>query len=312
MAERGAYGQRLGSRFRLGHAPALVSRTLRKSEIAVTELRCDSPDQGLTTSIPREDAYLVALQVRQCPDHELWLDGRPVASRPFAAGVTSFYDLRRDPIAYLRSPFHSLMFYLPRKAFDAIADDANAPRIDELRHPPGVGADDPVMRGRGAALLPALENPDQVSRVFVDHVTLAVGAHVAQLYGDMRVVSRPVRGGLAPWQQRRAEEVLAANLDGGVGMKELARECGLSIRHFSRAFRQSTGVAPHQWLLQRRLDAARQLLRDRRLSPCEVALACGFSDQSHFTRVLPIWSAPARAPGGAASNTDAWFPRGGP
>src|SRR5207253_8937008 len=151
MTEVGAYGQRLGDRFRLESAPALITRTLRKTEIAVTQIRCDRPNRGMTTSIPREDAYLVALQVRECPDHELWVDGRPVPKLPFAAGVTTFYDLRCDPIAYMRSTFHSLMFYLPRKTFDAIADDANAPRIDNLNHPPGVGADDPVMRALGSS-----------------------------------------------------------------------------------------------------------------------------------------------------------------
>jgi hypothetical protein len=137
VTEAGAYGQRLGDRFRLESTPALVTRALRKTEIAVTQIRCDGPNQGMTSSIPREDAYLVALQARECPDHELWMDGRAVPKLPFAAGVTTFYDLRCDPIAHLRSPFHSLMFYLPRKTFDAIADDANAPRIDDLNQSPG-------------------------------------------------------------------------------------------------------------------------------------------------------------------------------
>jgi len=46
--------------------------------------------------------FLVGFQVRECPDHELWLDGRPVPVEPFAAGCTSFYDLKSDPIAYMR------------------------------------------------------------------------------------------------------------------------------------------------------------------------------------------------------------------
>jgi AraC family transcriptional regulator len=135
-------------------------------------------------------------------------------------------------------------------------------------------------------MLPALSRPDQASQLFVDHVLLAVGVHVAQTYGGMRALPRPVRGGLAPWQVRRAREILCANLDGRVPLKEVARECRLSVSHFSRAFRSSMGVAPHNWLLTRRVEVAKEKLRDHRLTLLDVALTCGFADQSHLTRVF--------------------------
>ena len=69
----------------------------------------------------------------------------------------------------------------------------------------------------------------------------------------------------------------------------LANACGLSSKHFSRAFRQSNGLSPHQWLLQRRVDKAKRVLRDPRVAIADVAIACGFSDQSHFTRVFTRW-----------------------
>jgi AraC family transcriptional regulator len=55
---------------------------------------------------------------------------------------------------------------------------------------------------------------------------------------------------------------------------------------FSRAFKQSTGIPPHQWLLDRRVETAKDLLRRSCLSLTDIALTCGFSDQSHFTRVF--------------------------
>jgi AraC-like DNA-binding protein len=94
------------------------------------------------------------------------------------------------------------------------------------------------------------------------------------------------RGGLAPWQARRAKELMNANLNGKLPLSQLAEQCGLSIRHFARAFRQSTGVPPHRWLLGRRIERAKQLLHDPALALAEVALACGFADQSHFTRMF--------------------------
>jgi AraC-like DNA-binding protein len=76
------------------------------------------------------------------------------------------------------------------------------------------------------------------------------------------------------------------DLDGDTSVMVLARACGQSTKHFSRAFCQSIGLPPHQWLLQRRVDKAKQLLRDSRSPLADVAVDCGFADQSHFTRVF--------------------------
>jgi len=72
----GAYGDRLGEAFRTNNAPTVITRSLHKSTLAVTELRCDQRNSGRTAPIPLEDAYLVALQLRACPDHDLYFEGR--------------------------------------------------------------------------------------------------------------------------------------------------------------------------------------------------------------------------------------------
>ena len=98
-------------------------------------------------------------------------------------------------------------------------------------------------------------------------------------------MSRPVRGGLAPWQERRAKEILRANLH-GVPLKKVARECGLSVGYFSHAFRRALGVAPHKWLIEQRIVLSKEKLRDDGLPLSDVAMECGFSDQSHLTRAF--------------------------
>jgi AraC family transcriptional regulator len=240
----------------------------------------------MSGSIQREDAFLVGLQLRDFPTHQYWEDGRQAPVCDLRAGEICLYDLKRGPAVLLDKPYHSLLFYLPRGALNAIADDASAPRIGDLNYKPGAGINDATISRLGSTILPALSRPEQANRLFIGHVTLAVGAHVAQTYGDMRPVSRPVRGGLAPWQARRAKEILDANLGGGVPLKEVARECRLSVSHFSRAFRRTMGVAPHHWLLARRIELAKEQLRNTGLSLSDAALACGFADQSHLTRVF--------------------------
>jgi AraC-like DNA-binding protein len=286
MAESGAYGRRLGERLCSDTASALVSRTLRKSIIALTEIRCDDPEDAISDPIPSEDSFLVALQLRTFPRHEYWENGRQAPLSALVEGCTTLYDLKRRPTFRTNNPFHSLHFYLPRATLDAVADDADAPRIGELRYAPGQGVDDPMLRALGALLRPALERPEQANRIFVDHIMAAVGAHVAATYGEMKAALHPARGGLAPWQARRAREIIEANLDGEISLTQLAAACGVSVSHFSRAFRRTMGLSPHRWLLRRRVDVAKTLLCRMQTPLSDVALACGFADQSHFTRVF--------------------------
>jgi AraC-like DNA-binding protein len=77
-----------------------------------------------------------------------------------------------------------------------------------------------------------------------------------------------------------------AHLDGNVSLARIASECGLSASHFARAFTVSTGEPPHRWLIEQCIDHSKRLLLNSTLSVMEIALQCGFSDQSHFTRVF--------------------------
>jgi AraC family transcriptional regulator len=153
---------------------------------------------------------------------------------------------------------------------------------------PTLGVDDPIVRALTSTLYPALDRPDQANRLFIDWTMLALGCHIAQTYGGLETL--PARGGLAPWQERRAKEIIEASLNGEVPLGQLARECGLSTSYFARAFKNTVGIPPHQWLLHRRIETAMRLLRNRQFSLPEVALACGFSDQSHFSRVFTRFS----------------------
>ena len=91
MAEQGAYGQRLGDIFQLERAPAFVTRSLQKSNIAVTEIKCGVVNNGLSAPIPRENAFLLTVQLQDCPRHDLFIDDRQVASGYLPAGSLSIY-----------------------------------------------------------------------------------------------------------------------------------------------------------------------------------------------------------------------------
>lgn len=92
--------------------------------------------------------------------------------------------------------------------------------------------------------------------------------------------------GLAPAQQRRALAFIDAHLDRDFELADLARAAGVSAYHFIRCFKASFGVSPYQFVMKKRLDRVVELVRSTKLPLADIALSCGFSDQSHMTRVL--------------------------
>jgi AraC-like DNA-binding protein len=282
----GAYGRTLGTKYGAEDAPSIVTRSLHSTEIAVTEVCVRRPLGRLSDPIPRVDAYMICLMLSDIPNNAYWEEGRQVSAYSLRAGEVTIHDLRREPLAVIDKPIHSLLCYIPSVALNALADQANVPRISELHYKPGLGLSDETINHISLSLLPALRTPDQVSRLFTDHVTLALATHCAQAYGGMQSVSKPLKGGLAPWQEKRSKEMLAGDLTGATPLHEIAGACGLSISHFSRAFHKSTGLAPHAWLLQCRVDSAKAMLRGGDASLSTIAQACGFADQSHFARVF--------------------------
>ena len=285
-APNGAFGDQLSRRFGVKNGTSFVKRGMKAAEMAVTEVKADSPELKVSEVLPAEDAFLAVVMLRDFSNHICWEENRQSSTHDFQAGDCMIKDLQRQPTVLMNSPIHFLDFYLPRTCLDKIAEEANVPSIRDLQYVPGEPIKDEVLRNLGHALVGAFAVPEQANQLFLDHVMMAVATHVAQTYGGLKLGSRQARGGLAGWQERRAKEIMAADLTGQTALQDVATACSLSVSHFSRAFRESTGLAPHQWLLQRRIDASKSTMQDTRLSLAEVALACGFADQSHFTRVF--------------------------
>lgn len=280
----GAYGDGLAKYFRADASSHLVISALRKSKLAVTRIRRDAPGHGMTSPLPAESAFSVLLQLRDSPKRELFIGGRSVYRGGYGARTTSIVDLEQEPTANLQSPFDVLHFYVSRTALDEITDEHGAPRIATLSCERG--AFDATVWHLGQALLPALERPEQIGEMYADHLMLATHTYFAIAFGGMRLPEYGRRGALAPWQVRCATELMIERMGEDISLSEPAAACGLSSNYFARAFKRSMGMPPHRWMLLQRVLRAKSLLRDADRSLSDIAAACGFADQSHFTRVF--------------------------
>lgn len=98
--------------------------------------------------------------------------------------------------------------------------------------------------------------------------------------------SEPIRGGLAPWQIRKVTSHVEAHLDRSIRNEDLAALVRLNPSHFGRAFRNSFGEPPHEYVIRRRIERAQGLMLSTDASLREIALDCGLADQSHLTRLF--------------------------
>lgn len=278
------YGNGMAHTVRADAISYLVTSALRKSKLAVTRTRRDTPGHGLTAPVPVQPAFSVLLQLRDSPHRELFMGGRSVHRKGYGARTISIVDYEEEPTANLQSPFDILHFYVSRAALNEIADEQGAPRISTLTCERGII--DSTVWHLGSALLPALERPQEIGAMYADHLLLATHTYFAVTYGGMRLQAHNTRGGLAPWQIRCATDLMTERLGEDISLSVPAAACGLSIGYFARAFRISMGMPPYRWLKLQRVLRAKSLLRVPHVSLSEVAAACGFADQSHFTRVF--------------------------
>lgn len=124
----------------------------------------------------------------------------------------------------------------------------------------------------------ALSNPEEARPAALRLVTLLAPREKDNV--------ATARGGLAPWQKQKIERYVGEHLDSPLRVEELAGLLFLSASHFTRAFKESFGEAPHTYIVRSRLKMAQQMMLSTREALSQIAFACGFADQSHFSKAF--------------------------
>jgi AraC family transcriptional regulator len=145
---------------------------------------------------------------------------------------------------------------------------------------------DEAIRGILGMLMMELEGEAPCGRLYVDSLAHALATRyllLDRLPGPMTPSSV---SGLPSRILNRIRAKIEDNIEADLTLDSLAEESGYSRAHFLRMFRAATGVTPHQYVLDLRLNRAQDCLRKKNVSMIDVALSCGFSSQSHMTSVF--------------------------
>jgi AraC family transcriptional regulator len=176
-------------------------------------------------------------------------------------------------------PANGLLLELRPESLVAVTGSA-APGEFEPR--PASAAKDPFVTHLALTLRDELQAGNPRGRLFGEALGIALAAHMLHTYAGCRLDVRQQRNRLPPAHLRRVTDYIEANLDRPVWLVTLAKVAGLSVFHFAHVFKETTGFAPHRYLLKRRIERGVTLLREQHLSMSEIALRCGFANQSHF------------------------------
>jgi AraC family transcriptional regulator len=278
-------GNDFGSCFRLRRAPSLLLTSQTRPQMAITRITVPAGLSEPAGPVRQERAFTIPIYLRRplCDGWGTWVDGKFMPVEQWEEGGIGIYDLESNPRAWRTSAYDCVHCNLPRATLDAFTADNEMHRINTLSCPQGKR--DEVLLGMARFILPWLGDEARMCDLTFDYFVLMFCSHVASKYGNIQLSPRRT-GRLAPWQERRVVELIDAELHGVLRLSTLADACGLSVSHFCRSFKQSFGVPAHRFVIRRRVEFAKSLLRNSTLPLAEVALRSGFSDQAAFSRTF--------------------------
>lgn len=282
-ATDGFFGQRAARHFGVRGREVSTLRLEGALSLVATRLTCGERMRERTPPAPPDTAFSLLCPIDGLDRHSCWVAGEPQHSGPLPAGSVSLTDLRDEPQWQLCGPVDALQIYVPVGALAAVGERRAQPAVASLRC--DAGRPDAILSGLCDTLMRAAQSTGS-NTLLLDQLAICLLTHIAEVYGGPGRGEGRASGRLAPWQERRAKEIMAARLASDLTIAQLASECRLTASHFARAFRRSTGVAPQRYLMQLRVDEAKRHLAAAHLPLSDIALICGFGDQSHLTRVF--------------------------
>ena len=261
-------------------APAATSRPMGWSALRAEHFR-DTPDFEL--DLPGGSHHLLALYLRPPETTGLWTEGLDWEGTP-PPGSILVLPAGQARRAFWRGPTESVHVHLDPRLISRVAAEALDLDPDRVELPAHAALTEPSMRAAILAIDAELDAGAAGGRLLVESLGNVLAVHLIRHAMGTAPGGHQARGGLPRRRLRVAIAYIEDHLASEIALEDLAAAVHLSAFHFARLFRASTGLPPHQYVITRRIERAKQLLRDDELSLAQVAARTGFWDQGHFTR----------------------------
>jgi AraC family transcriptional regulator len=186
-----------------------------------------------------------------------------------------------------------LQVYVRQSLIDSIAEEMYDCDASSVHLRPRFAMQDPLLEELAITIDGLLRDGTGESRIFAETVAQMVAAQLVRAHSSStRAPRRSAPDGLADWRLQRLADLIEENLDGDLSLDAMAAEVGLSSLYLIRAFKHAFGEPPHRYVVRRRIERAKDLLRTTDMPVAQVAFAVGFSSQSHlsdwFQRVVGV------------------------
>lgn len=256
--------------------PPVVRDVMGFAEFGVLRQTFDGSFARFEVSVPSTERHVLLWMLNQAPGrYDTSLDGRP--DRVPGHRLRNAYLLPAGQESLWSGPatrqHDCLHFHFAPRWLGEVAEETGlSPAAAEL--PPRAGVQDPVLEGLVRAIA---ADATAVTAAFAEHWSLLAALRL------LRLPTPTTRLAIAPWRLARALALAEARLHQDISLSELAEAAGLSRFHFARAFRTAVGETPHAYLRRQRCERAKALMTAGGMTLAEIALACGFAHQAHFT-----------------------------
>lgn len=183
-------------------------------------------------------------------------------------------------------PIEVQHLYLSQGKLAQVASDVYQRDIDHVELRDVLKTEDPAFLGMMEQLFTEIHSGGIGGNLYVEAVTNQVCVHLLRNYaGDLRQRPQSMPG-LTCVQSKRVREYINDNLENDISLAAIAQVANISVYHLIRQFHKTYGCAPYEYVTNQRLQRAKQMIADESMPLKTVAAACGFSDQSHMTRVF--------------------------
>jgi AraC family transcriptional regulator len=263
-----------------GPTRILCSSKLSPWRGLLLEKHCTSPGERVSVSI---DRHVISLLTNSSSRFEHRTVSGYFLTRLNRRGTIMITPSGPAPDIRLHTPSEFIHCALDEEFTRSVVEELDRQASVPLFHP---GIHDQSIQRIIGMLMEELEAERPFGRLYVDSLAHALATRYVLLDCASAAQSELRAGGLRPRILSRVREKIEANLDTDLSLESLAEESGYSRAHFLRMFRTATGLTPHQYVLDLRLKRAQDSLRQKGSSIIEVAVACGFSSQSHMTSVF--------------------------